>query len=240
MTVEPTPEALAPAAAGLPHISAGQIADARSAWVSYGHAVEDFDKALAPAPADGARLAPADIQATVDGLRATGNDPEAIEAALQRHGLTAPPDARTEAEREFDATFPPPAPGSYKPNYFEHPPEDGVDLGQHNSQVQNAMAAMMIEPRVGERIAELSNDLARWHGTAAEIDRQAWRTEERYSLERRFGDDGAKLYVGLAARALARAAPEFADRLIASGAAHSAEVIRLLALNEARLSRRSA
>jgi hypothetical protein len=181
----------------------------------------------------------AEVAATIDALRAGGQSAEAITATLERHGITAPVDTRTAAEIAFDATFgPPPQPGDYHLMLYGR--VDGIDnLAAFNAEVQTSLAAMGMEPRVGEHVVERSLDLGRWYASAGEEERQLWVRGEHHDLEQKFGEDGVKLYIELAARALARAPAPFRDRLVKSGAAHSAELIRLLALNEARLARRS-
>ncbi|HEY1559673.1 MAG TPA: hypothetical protein VGF71_02155, partial [Caulobacteraceae bacterium] len=182
----------------------------------------------------------AEVAATIDALRAGGQSAEAIAAGLERHGLTAPPaDTRTDTEKEFDLAFgPPPEPGDYHPSLFGR--ADGIDnLAAFNAEVQTSLAAMGMDPRVGEHVVERSLDLGRWYAAAGEAERQLWVRGERHDLEQKFGEEGVKRYIELAARALARAPEPFRDRLLNSGAAHSAEIIRLLALNETRLARRS-
>jgi len=239
--IEPTPEPLGPAAAGLPHLTPEQVADARTAWKSYGLDEAAFDAAVtAPTEArQGAAPSPGHVQATVDALRASGQQDEAIAATLERHGLTAPDDPRSDTERGYDAAFgAPPSPADYRPAYYER--AAGIeDLDAFNREATTWASSMALPVKIGEHVIERSLDVGRWYAQASDAERQTWAASERYDLEARHGVEGAALYLDMATKALAGAPAEFTERLRASGALHSREIVTHLALHGARLQRRA-
>jgi len=233
-----------------PAPSSGAISDAhveaaRQTWAKAGLDPAKFEAALAPkappappgAPVAGDTEA-ARIQATVDALRASGLSAEAIEATLARHGLKAPADPRTDAERKWDATFGVPAPTDYRPSY-QGRVGNVPDLAGYHQEATQWAASMALPVTVGEYVIERVLEVGDWYGKASEAERTAWRVEERASMVAKFGEEGAQGYIARAAQSLALAPAPFTERLRLSGALHSAEIVRHLALNGARLARRA-
>jgi hypothetical protein len=81
---------------------------------------------------------------------------------------------------------------------------DVADLAGLNREATEWASAVGLPVKVGEYLIERSLDLGRWYRQASEAERSAWRVQEKYGLEERFGQEGAKLYLDMAAQALAR------------------------------------
>jgi hypothetical protein len=229
-TLETPPAKLTPAEA--------QISETKAYFASIGLDPSLVDKAVSiPGPAD-ATLRVADLD-TVKALQASGQSDAAIAEALARAGLKAPVDERTESQIAFDRVFgPPPSPSDYKPVYYGRLDEI-QDLGAYHAEATTALAAMGLPVGVGEYIVEKSLDIGKWFKDADEPTRELWMRGERYDLEEKYGIEGAALYVQKAAEALAKAGPAFMERLKASGALHSREIVAYLALQGARTQRRN-
>jgi len=226
-----------PRAEHLASFSPDRIEAGRAAWLAAGLDGTKYDLAVVP-PAVGPKAGGADVAATIAALQAAGQAPEAIAALLERHGLTAAPDdTRTDAERDFDVKFPAPSPADYRPDWYGR--ADGIeDLAAVNADWGANLAAMGLPVRVGEYVAERAIDLGRWYAGASEAERALWVRGERHDLEAKAGVEGAALYVRMAAAALAKADPAFVEKLRASGALHSREIVTHLAHQGARLERR--
>ena len=165
---------------------------------------------------------------------------EAITATLDRHGLKAPEgDPRTEAEIKFDALFPPPTPADFKFNLAPHS-ETVDDLAAFNTDAREALVAMRMEPATGDWLCRhRPGSEAKWWGQADQLARDLYKTEQAEELEdqirRRWHQTLCP--VGRPGRSPGRAWTRGVPGEVC--ASHSAAVIRFLALNEARLTRRS-
>jgi hypothetical protein len=213
-----------------------QIADTKSYFVSIGLDPALVDAAVTPA----AKAASGDpVQATIEGWRQAGISEAQISENLRRQNLTAPEDPRSDHEKQFDGHFPAVKVGEWRISHLQHPPGGEVDLNAYDRGMQEALSSMQMLRGVGEEVAEIIADLDREQASFTPAQKELWQLEQRRQLVDKWGDDGVGLYIDLAAKAVARAPEAWRTKFLASPAANSAAVVRYLALNEARLSKRS-
>ena len=172
---------------------------------------------------------------------------DAADAALRAGGNEpAPADTRTEAQKDFDATFaPPPAPEGYKLDYMNRlpPNTDANTVAMFNGAATGWLHEIQMPSGIGtalvERAMEVGQQAERMSAPALEL----WKREQAVAFDRvaKTPERAARLR-GYAAEVLAMQtkSPEFSAGLLNSGARFDAQTLMLLALHGERLAARRA
>ncbi len=243
------------------------VSSMREAWVRQGLDADAFDIAAGlkqpPAPTappatpseTGAEPseAPPLVQVgswTPDQVRAMAQDlinagvpQERVAEALERDGIKADftPDTRTDAEREYDALYPPVTPDAYKPNLMGLLPEGTTaqTVAEFNQVGTTWAADLGLDPAIGSFVLEEGLRVGQAYSNADPGAQELYRIDQRQIFEKLAGSPkAAEQRMKNAAKLLAKGNPAFSEGLRQSGALHNAQIVTHLALEWERMQMR--
>jgi hypothetical protein len=245
-----------------PTFSPEAVASMRESWVAQGLDPAAFDVAAGltlaadtaePSPSGETGAEPstppgdalsggltlAQITTMADDLIAAGVPEEDIRRALEADGIDAEliEDARTDAEREYDALYPPATPDAYRPNLMGLVPEgtEPQTVAEFNQLGTGWASDLGLDPAIGSFVLEEGLRLGQAYSNAEPAEQELYKVQERQTFERLAGSpEIATQRMENAAKLLAKGNPAFAEGLRKSGALHSAQIVTMLALEYER------
>jgi hypothetical protein len=172
---------------------------------------------------------------------------DAADAALRAGGNEpAPADTRTDAQKDFDATFaPPPAPEGYKLDYINRlpPGTDTNTVALFNGAATAWLHELQVPAGLGTSLVERAMEVGQRAERMSAPELELWRREQAVAFDRvaKTPERAARLRA-YAAEVLATPtrSPEFSAGLLKSGARFDATVLMNLALHGERLAARRA
>ena len=168
-------------------------------------------------------------------------DPKVLEDALKAEGVsTEQPsiDPRSEAEKDFDATFAGADPAAYNLNYVGR--ANGVPTGELaalDGELRSALSAMGVPALIGPGIVDAMLDSAeRFHAIPEGPQRALYQAEQCAAIDRLGSDFGSReRLLAFAAHAISRVDKAFFADLVANGSFESAASVLQLARQGQRL-----
>ena len=199
-------------------------------------------------PAIGQGGTPEQARAMADEMVRTGAmTKDAADAALRAGGNEpAPADTRTDAQKDFDATFaPPPAPEGYKLDYMNRlpPNTDTNTVALFNGAATSWLHEIQMPAGIGTAFVERAMEVGQQAERMSVPELELWKREQAVAFDRvaKTPERAAQLRA-YAAEVLASPtkSPEFSNGLLNSGARFDATTLMLLALHGERLAARRA
>ena len=201
-----------------------------------------------PAAAIGQGGTPEQARAMADEMVRTGAmTKEAADAALRAGGNEpAAADTRTDAQKDFDATFaPPPAPEGYKLDFMNRlPPGTPVTtVSLFNTAATSWLHEIQMPAGVGSSLVERAMEVGQRAQKMSPPQLELWKREQAVAFDRvaKTPERAAQLRAYAAeVLAMQTKSPEFSAGLLKSGARFDATTLMLLALHGERLAARRA